>query len=969
MATILIVDDRPANRQFLVSLLGYSGHRLLEAVDGAEALATVREKRPDLVLADILMPVMDGYEFVRLLRDDPKTVDVRVIFVTANYSEREAEQLARAFGVMEILQKPCEPESVLQAVERALGSPSAAPPVAPAESLDREHLRVVTNKLSQKVDELQRANDRLLTLVELGLKLGSERDIERLLEAFCRSACELIGASKAVVAVRANGGPELKFRLSSGLSDHERERFGHMKSLSGAFADQLASGACFRYPNASEGLAVPPSSVPDARYLLAAPVVSPSRNFGWICLLDRLDGQEFTAEDERLVATLAAMVGRVYENGSLYADLLRQTKELAREVTERQRAESEVRQASSLLRAVADGTSDAVFVKDQQGRYLLCNPAFSRLVGRDVDEILGRDDTTIFEPASARIVMDRDRRVMASELAETEEETLTASEITRTYLATKGVYRDDTGAVAGTLGISHDITERKRAEATLRLRDRAIQAVPQGILITDATAADHPIIYVSPGFEKLTGYSADEAIGQNCRFLQGRGTDPEAVDRIRTAIKAEQPCVVELVNYRKDGSRFWNEVSIAPVRDDAGKLTNFVGLQSDATARRSLEDQFRQAQKMEAVGRLAGGVAHDFNNLLTVINGYGELVLDQLPQGGEPRELVQEIVNAGQRATGLTRQLLAFSRKSLLEMKNVDLRLVLSEIERLLRRLVGEDIAIEVLTGRDESVVRADPSQIEQVVLNLVVNARDAMPQGGTLSLAIRNVELEGAAAPRGKAGPFVSLTVIDTGCGMDAETVAHAFEPFFTTKGERGTGLGLATVHGVISQCGGTVSIASEPGQGTTFEILLPRVTPFAAPRQRVDQAPLPRGDELILLVEDEDNVRGLARRVLEKCGYVVLECRDGVEALEMARRHPIAIDLLVTDVVMPRMGGRELAEKAAVIHPGLNVLFLSGYTDDDVMRHGIQEAEVAFLQKPFTSAVLAAKVREVLDHRDRDG
>jgi nitrogen-specific signal transduction histidine kinase len=403
------------------------------------------------------------------------------------------------------------------------------------------------------------------------------------------------------------------------------------------------------------------------------------------------------------------------------------------------------------------------------------------------------------------------------------------------------------------------------------------------------------------------------------------------------------------------------------MRYAAGQPVEAVGSWLDITERKQLEEQFRHAQKMEAVGRLAGGVAHDFNNLLTVINGYGELVLGTLPAGDPTRELIKQIVGAGDRAAGLTRQLLAFSRKAIIEPKILDLKALVTDIDNMLRRVIGEDIQLAIVIDPELGAVKADPGQIDQVILNLAVNARDAMPQGGKLTIELRNLELDETYVlghPEARPGPHVLLAVSDTGCGMDQATMTRIFEPFFTTKGENGTGLGLATVYGIVKQSGGHVAVYSEVGHGTTFRVYLPRLQqrPSSGKSQH-GQAMMPRGSETVLLVEDEDGVRALSRHVLQVCGYTVLEATDGAEAVRIAGQHREHIDLLLTDVVMPRMSGREVAERVAGMHAGTKVLFLSGYTDDAVVRHGILEAEVAFLQKPFSPASLAAKVREVLD------
>ena len=397
----------------------------------------------------------------------------------------------------------------------------------------------------------------------------------------------------------------------------------------------------------------------------------------------------------------------------------------------------------------------------------------------------------------------------------------------------------------------------------------------------------------------------------------------------------------------------------------------------DATERRRLEEQLRQAQKMEAVGRLAGGVAHDFNNLIQVVIGYGELVLTALPSDHPQREGIVEIVKAGERAAALTRQLLAFSRQQVIAARVFQLNTVIAEAGKMLKRLLGEDIVLAVVLDPGLDLIKADPHQLEQVLVNLCVNARDAMPRGGKLTIETSNVELDGGARlpPEVRPGRYVLLAVSDTGCGMDEATRSHLFEPFFTTKEVgKGTGLGLATVYGIVKQAGGFVSVYSEPGQGTTFKVYLPRVAegtpeehePAArAPGTTSDGGGAPSPTETLLLVEDEEGVRTLAREVLQTAGYTVLEASGGAAALQVCEEYTGPIHLLVSDVVMPGMGGRELADRLTAQRPEVKVLFLSGYADDAVVRHGVLASQVAFLQKPFTVLALARKVREVLTAR----
>ena len=500
--------------------------------------------------------------------------------------------------------------------------------------------------------------------------------------------------------------------------------------------------------------------------------------------------------------------------------------------------------------------------------------------------------------------------------------------------------------------------------------DRAIASLVQGLCITDPAQPDNPIVYVNDSLLQITGYAREDVIGRNCRFLQGPETAPEATDRVRSSIREGLPCLVELLNYRKDGSPFWNGLSISPLRDAFGRVAHFVGVLTDVSPLKLMEQQFHQAQKMDAVGQLAAGVAHDFNNLLTIISGYSELLLGMLPANDPKWEAVTAISDAGERAAALTRQLLFFSRRAVLETKMLDLNDVVKETAKLLRRMIGADVSLTTVLDPNISRIKIDPGQMGQVLMNLAINARDAMPLGGRITIETSEVELDEAYAARHsqcKPGRFVKLTVGDNGCGMTPEVKAHVFEPFFTTKGPgKGTGLGLATVYGIVKQSGGNIELYTEPGDGTTFEIYLPALDDPLSPSAHDRRAVLETsGSETILVVEDEDAVRAIAVLALRTRGYTVLDAKSGKKALLAFDKHRGRIDLLVTDVVMPGLSGRELAEALCLRSPGLEVLYLSGYTDDSVVRHGILRVEVAFLQKPYTPLSLAKKVREVLDRR----
>jgi two-component system cell cycle sensor histidine kinase/response regulator CckA len=521
--------------------------------------------------------------------------------------------------------------------------------------------------------------------------------------------------------------------------------------------------------------------------------------------------------------------------------------------------------------------------------------------------------------------------------------------------------------IRSTLALHSANQERHATEELLRKLSHAVEQSADTVLVTTREGV---IEYVNPSFEALTGYSLAEIRGKTPRVVKSGEQGPEFYREMWKTILSGNNFRGILANKKKNGELYYVDESISPVRDASGEITHFISNGRDLTDRLRLEAQLLQAQKMDAVGRLAGGVAHDFNNLLTIITSYSELALDSVTPGSPLEDKVQQILLAARRAAKLTRQLLAFSRKQPQALRVTDLNQVIADIARTLPRLIGEDISCNFVPGTGLAPVRVDPIQIEQILMNLAANARDAMPQGGKLCIETSSIELDEAYIHHKPAvipiGRYALITISDTGAGIPAEDVAHIFEPFYTTKAPgEGTGLGLATVYGIVKQNKGYVWVYSEQGRGTIFKIYLPCAvgnTRVASEEEIVRNQNLPRGSETILLVEDEHAVRRATSEFLTLQGYTVLEARDGLDALAVAKSHGSIIHLVVTDVVMPNMSGGLLAQELLKYRPETKLLFVSGYAGKTVLDHKVFGLSANFLQKPFTLKEFSTKVRSAL-------
>jgi PAS domain S-box-containing protein len=645
------------------------------------------------------------------------------------------------------------------------------------------------------------------------------------------------------------------------------------------------------------------------------------------------------------------------------AQSLRTTIEIA---LHKDRVDAELRRSEARYRAVVESAPDAVVTHDAEAKIVGWSRSAAELFGYTEAEILGKPLMTLMPAAQRdphRQRMDALReshgtgrrvRFFEVDIQRKDGEVLPAEISTAGWETPEGWF---------ITAFVRDISERRRSQRTLRLQGAALDAAANAMVITDREGT---IEWVNQAFTRATGYASEEAVGKNPRALVRSGAHDRAFyEAMWSKLSAGEVWVGELINRRKDGSTYTEEQTITPVLGADGSITHYIGVKRDLSEQKLLQAKLLQAQKMEVVGRLAGGVAHDFNNLLTVINGTAELAQLDLPEGDPMRAELQEILDSGARAARLTRQLLAFSRKQVLSPVSLDLSAQVKATASMLRRLIGEDISLVLSAAESLDPVLVDAGQLEQVVLNLAVNARDAMPGGGTLTIATRNAPLEDPAAARAAGVPpgrYVMLEVSDSGVGMSDEVRARIFEPFFTTKAHgKGTGLGLATVYGIVAQSGGFIALESALGKGSSFRIFLPRALGKTSSSAR----PLTsgRGTETILLVEDEGGPRGLAARMLRSAGYTVLVADGGAQALSLLADHRGPVHLLFTDVVMPGMSGVDLVSSVTAAHPLVKVLLTSGYTDDARIELALTRDPGRFIAKPYSVVELTGKVRSVLD------
>ena len=665
-------------------------------------------------------------------------------------------------------------------------------------------------------------------------------------------------------------------------------------------------------------------------------------------------------------------------------------KELVRKLRDELRSKRKQCESDQYYQSIVQSVPDIIYRLDQNGKISFINNAITSY-GYEVEELIGKDILEIIYPddrekafyfVKERRTGDRRNGTMEVRLL-TKDQNIKPVEIKTSavyeskcfVLESEGIYKDNkvnTMNFMGTQGIAREITEQRNSERKVHRLALIVEQVSDSIVITDMNGH---IEYVNHAFEKTTGYNAKEVLGQKISIVRSGQQQNGVYKDLWETISTGKVWEGRLINKTKQGDLIHEESVIFPVKDQNGSIINYAAVQRNVTNEKSLEQQLSQAQKMEAIGQLAGGIAHDFNNYLTVINGYAELLLTKFDKSNPFLSYVNDIHKSGAQAQNLTRQLLAFSRRQMITPKIISINQTINNIDKMLRRLISENIELVTILTETEQTVKADPGQIEQILVNLIINARDAIYekkdiQGNnriTITTSVVNLDDKYILTHAGsKSGVHVCISVSDTGIGLNKNEVTKVFEPFYTTKHEsRGTGLGLSTVYGIVKQNGGSIYVYSEPGLGATFKIYWPVIQGLLSfePINNLNQSSI-RGSERVLLVEDDESVRNFTLTALENLGYNVICASNGIQALRIIKLDNENIDLVITDSVMPKMGGTKLMDNIAKIKPAIKVLFISGYTNNEIAERGELIDGINFLQKPFSVTGLGQKIRQILDN-----
>ncbi|MDT5122163.1 MAG: hypothetical protein QOC96_1645 [Acidobacteriota bacterium] len=833
MSKILIVDDSDLNRQLLVMLLDSHHHLMWEASDGAEALQLARLERPDLIISDVLMPTMDGYEFVRQLRADPLTSQTPVIFITGNYLGREARALAESCGVSSILYRPCNQEEVLKSVDAALERAKHPETVLPLkrEEFDREHLQLLTDTLSEKSDQLSAVNLKLTALIKLSQQLASERDPLKLMKEYARVAREIIGAKWNAVGVLSEDSQTLQHFHTIGLDDEIAKRLSPPSLVDGMFGKLLRDGrSCrIRILDGDPQTAGWPSDFPPLSSCLSLPIIFQERVYGWICLANKLGAEDFSDEDEQLAVTIVTQMAAAYENATLYSAARHRTVELEREIAERKKAEESLRESEIRYRRLFEAARDGILILNADTLKITdANPFMTELLGYSRDEFMGKElwEIGFFNDKKASQATFRAlQKAGYVRYADLPLQTKEGKPWEVEFVS--NVYEQDTHHVIQCN--IRDITERKLTEES---RDRLAAIVESSDDAIFSKTFEGIVTSWNASAERMYGYTAAEAIGQHLSFI----IPPECAEELASILHNLECGArikhLETVRVRKDGSKIDVSISVSPIIGIGGRILGASTIARDITERKRAEaamrakqaellamtQQFWQASKLATMGELAASIAHELNNPLATVSLRTESLLGQFADGDPKRGALKIIEQEVERMGNLVGNLLQFSRRNHPQISTID---VYKEIENTL------DFIEYHLRSRQINVVRefaetlptihADCQQLRQVFLNLLTNASDAMTEGGTLTLRVAAGQMEDGASA-------MVIEFADTGTGIEPEDLLKVWEPFFTTKHEgKGTGLGLAICRRIVEEHKGTINIESEVGQGTTVRITLP--------------------------------------------------------------------------------------------------------------------------------------------------
>ena len=853
MAKILIIDDRALNRQYLSTLLSYQRHRLLETRDGAEGLRIAREERPDLIISDVLMPTMDGYEFVRRLREDPAICDIPVVFSTAHYLGRECQALADKCGVTSTIFKPCEPQVVLDIIEAALsGHPEPAPALATPEEFDREHLQLLTSKLSEKANRLREAHAKLTALMEFGSELARERDPVQLLNRYCSVAREVIGAGWSLVALLGKDRKAVQHLGVIGIDAQDTPARQSALLETGIFVTLMKEGRPIRLSDVSSTPAALrlPDSLPRARSLLVAPLAIRGHVDGWICLADKLGFDTFSEQDERLAMDLAAKMAVAYDNARLYSESMKYAGRLEAEISERAKVERQLSESKARLAGIINSAMDSIITIDSDQRVLMFNGGAEKMFRCTAAEAVGQS-LDRFIPPRFRSSHSKDIRKFGKTGVTTR--TMAAARAVNGVRANGEEFPVEASISQIKVGgqklytvIMRDITERKlveeaRQSSELRYR-RLFESAKDGILILDALSGR--IVDVNPYLIEMLGYSKEELAGKELweigvfkdiiasklaftelrqrgyiRYenlpLESREGLVRQVEFVSNSYLAGESRVIQC-NIRDITERKLAEEDLRQTNKSLeGALAE---LQTKTHELASMTQQLWQASKLATMGELAASIAHELNNPLATISLHAEVLVGQLAADDRNRRSLLVIEQEVERMASLVSNLLLFSRRSHKQISTIDIGEELqNSLEFINYHLRSHRINVATDFADDLPSVHADRQHLREVFLNLLTNASDAMPEGGTLTVRAKQQVLETGA-------PAVMIEFSDSGAGVEPEDLAKLWEPFFTTKPEgKGTGLGLPICRRTVEEHGGTIDIESLPGKGTTVRIILP--------------------------------------------------------------------------------------------------------------------------------------------------